>query len=333
MIEVAYLLWDKTHSIKNETVRNHVADIERTNYSMLIPRRDTDVKRGLRSMPDNFTHAVVFRSGTIIKRARKFMKAVTRLCNSKDFLVCGHIMNHKGFYPYLHPQFFVVDLRRFRQLNKSIDWSDNAHIPQASANNIHDDYTPVALYPTDHYGRATFHPRSFGSYLIHESMEEGIPVINVPHNVRNHKYFLYPNDNGDAFGQAIKDMREGKIFSLSHDGQNNHLQSVMDTVKEKAVYVFNSERTSIPNVTNVDKFFCVASGFMPLRLWSSCGTPQSSITLFDFNDVSLTFWKDALKNWDGRDFPAYLESIDVVTNQQYHFGRGSSTTRRELIKI
>ena len=93
----------------------------------------------------------------------------------------GHIMERGGYY-YLHDQCVLVNRRAWQELGRPAFGTptagpQRAAVPRRSAENVHDDYTPVFLEPTgeERDWQGAF---GYGWQAISESLRRGMPVLN-----------------------------------------------------------------------------------------------------------------------------------------------------------
>ena len=111
------------------------------------------------------------------------------LDNHDEFLVMGHIIDGKehgvgrswdsGDYYFLYPITAVVNLNVFKRLGKP-KCGQGIHdeqlwIANRDENNVHDNYTPVALYSGT--GTKKVSTKSFGWNLISESLKNYICLL------------------------------------------------------------------------------------------------------------------------------------------------------------
>ena len=132
-----------------------------------------------------------------------------------DFLVMGHIIDgvehskgsswNSGNYYFMYPITCVINLNMFKKIGSPSfgRGKDRLYLWAAhrSQENIHDNYTPLNLMPGT--GTEEVNTNMFGWNIIHESLKNNIPVLNLPVKLRQQKTFVYPDVNPEKFAKVV----------------------------------------------------------------------------------------------------------------------------------
>jgi organic radical activating enzyme len=262
---------------------------------------------------------------TIIAQAfRNYLKKLDK----NKFLVMGHIIDGKehsvgrswnsGSYYFLYPITVVINLNLYKEYGCPDVGQGKVRkhlwIANRSEKNVHDNYTPLYLNPSD--GTTEENTKSFGWNLIHESLKNGKPVLNLPMELRNKTIFTYPEDKPKKFMKAID-----QVWDMPVLDQDNQKKWLLETLAYKwgvaasfngnitgTVFLFNTEHAiSDPeafkfyNWGSMDCFAGPASGFkdfvLAYKKYKTYDHPIKFIH-FDMNWETINLKKHMLL-WDG----------------------------------
>lgn len=319
---IGYAIWDQTSLISNRFLRQYIRDtffeINLDFGSIMI---DHDLERIIeQAVATGFTHLVVFRSGHTARAPTKLRQSIEEFCQ-QDFVIAGHIIHHVNTYPFLHPQMFILNVDRYKTVGcPMIGFHEDSdllelHKPARSPKNIHDDYTPVWLKPTGEI-QATMR-RDFGWNIIHESLQVGIPVLNLPNDVRWSKRYLYPDDRPHQFADCLQKLSRDELTVIPmkiNPNQMSYMTELLNPGNACATFLFNTEMmlNHMP-ITEAKRILGLAAGFKLFLLWQKLGC-SAEVVYFDHNHESLKKWKDIVHNWSGRDFPAFCKDRGYKDN-------------------
>jgi len=240
---------------------------------------------------------------------------------AKDpWLVAGHILDFNDEWYWLHPQFFVVNIRQWKALGRpdfgmfngaktTIDLPNSTR----SSENVHDGYTPLWLKPQPGQTNMTVRLK-YGWNMIKASLEAGLQIINIPDLIRKLKGNTYIEDRRfDRFLECIymsaaelDELPQGEIDS----GQLKYAKHAVDryVCYGEGIYVNNNE--AIIDAVGmkhpmVDHLICVAAGFKPNFILHTCGFHDDTrISWMDISQNALDFKRWLAENWDGTDLDA-----------------------------
>lgn len=252
---------------------------------------------------------------------------------AESWLIAGHILDQPPAWYWLHPQFFIINLKIYQELNMPDFGFQNLGsvdivLPNClrSAENMHDDYTPAWLQPNDQKIKRNVELK-LGWNMIKTSLENGYKVVNVPPCMRQYKRNTYIED--PRFGKMIDVLLSDQIkknrldpetqFALEGD-QWRFVQYVNREANmyKHGLYLRNNEDAMSLldfRCDTIDHIISVAAGFAPNAMLIKNGFHnETMITWCDVSQHALDFKKYIADNWDGRDL--YGAWINFKSNAQ-----------------
>jgi hypothetical protein len=243
------------------------------------------------------------------------------LAKQNNYSIVGHVMDdyphNKGFY-FLHNQCMLINLKDYVEVGKpkftlgaSLSEEELPNIIRTDGN-FHDDYTPFFIKK----GTGTKIYTGFvheGWKFIKSFIEYDKVIGNFTEDIRDKKHHLYP-ENGEGLEKVLSGDVEATVWESN---QLEWLQSTdINNFKNPDVFIFNTcpdiEQLSYTKETYLDSIYCVASGFMPLKLLDMCRwDSNTTMVYFDFNQIALDFKKYLIENWDGT---KYIETVLFYKN-------------------
>lgn len=293
------------------------------------------VKESINEVLDEaLTHAVdycIVQSVGHIIRDVQFFHFIEKWIESQDFFITGHIMdknkknlnNPKGDEGYygLHKQCMLVNLKYYEKFDKpvfGIKNSGEAFLVKAErhAKDIHDDYTPLSLKPTEDTQICT--PLVDGWNFINTSLANDLTVYNFHPKIRESKQYIYPKTS---------------VADLEH--QLSWISNIVDFAP-KCVFFWNTENYSdlkyIKMPKPLKKLYAVAASFKPNMILHHFGFyDDTEVVFYDYSKPALAFKKLLLKEWDGVDYPRFLDYAQRKYKIDETGGNETQTlTRNEL---
>ena len=275
--------------------------------------------------------------GHLIK-THEFFQFIEKWIESRNFFVTGHIMDrHTGNshnpsgkeYYGLHKQCILVNLKYYKQFDKPVYGDKNISEKQTvakaerHAKDIHDDYTPYALMPTEETEICT--PFVEGWNFINKSLENGLTVYNFHPKIRGAKQYLYPSKG---------------VGVLQH--QLAWINNIITYAKD-CVFTWNTENyldlpyVKFPKYKKIKKMYSVAAAFKPNMILNTFGFDESTeVTYFDYSKQALAFKKLLIQQWDGTDYPKFLKyaidkyRVNVTGGNETQFKTDAQLWDREL---
>lgn len=137
-------------------------------------------------------YAVVIQEGIFFfdHLDNNFLKTV--MSDLEDYALVGHILDRKDRYYHLHPQQFIVNLEKWKNIG-SPDFNRRADKElstiKRSQDNFHDDHTPTWIQVDD--GFTSCEKLKFGGFVISEMLKHNQKVRPFNANERHVKKFVY----------------------------------------------------------------------------------------------------------------------------------------------
>lgn len=277
-------------------------------------------------------YCIVQSIGHIIKDA-SFFKFIERWIKEQNFFVTGHIMdkakknknNPEGLNGYygLHKQCLLVNLKYYEKFDKPVfgtKTTKEEFVIKADRHikDIHDDYTPLSLKPTEELTICT--PLVDGWNFINVSLANDLTVYNFHPKIRESKEYIYPTTSA---------------ADLEH--QLSWINNIV-SFAPKCVFFWNTENYVDLDYIKIDKpikkLYSVAASFKPNMILNRFGFSENTeIVFYDYSKPALAFKKLLVSQWDGEDYPAFLDW--AVAKYKIDETGGNDTqylTRQELWK-
>ena len=244
--------------------------------------------------------------GHIIKDAN-FFTFIEKWIEKQDFFITGHIMDKnkkninnpsgkEGYYG-LHKQCMLVNLKYYKKFDKPVfgnKSSGEEFVIKAERHikDIHDDYTPLSLKPTEELTICT--PLVDGWNFINTSLANDLTVYNFHPKIREYKQYLYPTTSA---------------AELEH--QLSWITNIVDYAQD-CVFFWNTENYSDLKYVNIekpiDKLYAVAASFKPNMILNYYNfTDDCEVVYYDYSKSALAFKKMLVTEWDGEDYPKFLD--------------------------
>ena len=168
-----------------------------------------------KALEHNVKYCIVQSVGHIIQDAT-FFKHIEKWINQQNFFVTGHIMDknkknlnnpegHEGYYG-LHKQCLLVNLDYYKKFDRPVfgdKTSKDETVTRAKRHvkDIHDDYTPLSLAPTEELTICT--PLVDGWNFINTSLANDLTVYNFHPKIRDVKQYLYPKSSAEELAKQL----------------------------------------------------------------------------------------------------------------------------------
>ena len=270
--------------------------------------------------------------GHIIMEAT-FFSLIEKWIDKQNFFVTGHIMDKntknknnpsgkEGYYG-LHKQCMLVNLDYYKKFDKPVFGDKNStetFVVKAKRHvkDIHDDYTPLSLAPTEELTICT--PLVDGWNFISTSLANDLTVYNFHPKIRDSKQYIYPSTSAEELSKQL-----------------NWIQNIVDYAPQ-CVFLWNTENYKDLKYVSlnkpVNKLYSVAASFKPNMILNHFGFHENTeVVFYDYSKPSLAFKKLLVTQWDGEDYPAFI----TWALSKYSFSETGGTeteiyTRDELWK-
>ena len=259
--------------------------------------------------------AVIVAAGTLITDLGGFIINLLKACaelEKSQAVAMGHIMdwpNEPSRLPYLHEQFAIVHLKRWEKIGApplGAQYYDPTPFTfpaySSSQENIHDDYTPMQLTAGDEKPSRQGE-RWWGTQLLAESIIQGLPVVNLPVNLRETKIYAYPEAKDQPYLQRVRD----------------RVRDILGSAKRKAFF-FNNEPPwgyDLPDF-HPQVFLTVASGTKPFALlhqYPPATDGKVWTTALQLSIIGSIWYKlNIQENWSSKFWPSRLVKTCPLPN-------------------
>ena len=267
-----------------------------------------------KALQEDKEYCIIQCVGHFIKEI-SFFELIEKWIEKRNFFITGHIIDKEtinmqskgnGYYG-LHKQCLLVNLKYYIQLNKPEYGNKNKkNVKVIKANrhikDIHDDYTPLSLNPTEETVVCT--PIVDGWNFINKSLEKGLTVYNFHPKIRESKSYAYPN-------KSLQELQE----------QLSWINQILSHAP-KCVFFWNTEKyididrnKKLLKGKPIKKLYSVAASFKPNYFLETYGfTENTEIIFYDYSKQALAFKAMMLIKWNGKDYPQFLYDIQ----DKYH---------------
>tara|TARA_B110001454_G_scaffold175782_1_gene167655 strand:+ start:602 stop:2032 length:1431 start_codon:yes stop_codon:yes gene_type:complete len=254
--------------------------------------------------------------------------------NSNQWGCAGHILDRPGQQnPQFHHQCVIINLQK---LENSIQ----CRIPlyEASAEHLHDDYTPTWIKPVAfderHYvpksgwaDRESKHSSNLFNCFLRTSLEEGLKVFNLDYNIRSNKVCIYPEDDIEwTEGQIFKEYDD---YNIIYDIEDNYSDKrpllEFKTMSTASIYVTNTEMVPWVYVNDLQIAVCPCSGLHQFKYIEPSLDVMEKVIWADYSTYAVKWVEILIQEWNGKDFHKFFESNKdrLQFDGQFVFGHGT----------
>lgn len=235
-------------------------------------------------------------------------------CTESGSPLMAHILHRPNEYPYLDAQCFLIDLSAWTKIGQpSFEPSNETVVLNnllRSEENAHDDYTPLWVGPDSTEQSIKLPTRPFGSKVVEQFAQAGYRILNFNNDIRQYKWYLYPNQNYQEVKQFFN---TGKYGTDLVPDIINRIVKERESLKDTA-YILNSEPVGHHSRVRkpIDHYVILAGGFKSALLVNKYGyNDNTQITCVDISTAGQAFQRFIREQWDG-DLNNYY---DLVFNQ------------------
>ena len=258
-----------------------------------------------KALEENVKYCIIQCIGHLIKEAH-FFNLLEKWMETHNFFITGHIMDKHnpnsaylkgdGYYG-LHKQCLLVNLDYYKKFDKPV-YGDKKSMnkellakAQRHVLDIHDDYTPLSLKPTEETVSCT--PLVDGWNFINTSLENGLTVYNFHPKIREQKQYVYPNKSAAELNYQLSWINDIISFAPT------------------CVFFWNTELYTELKYMKIDKpidkIYSVAAAFKPNFILNKFGFKDTTeVVFYDYSKQALAFKKMLLESWNGEDYPDFL---------------------------
>lgn len=283
------------------------------------------------ALGDHYDYCFIQAYGHMIRERRStdhwkggdFRTALVDWAKEHDFFVAGHIRTAENGWHGVALRCLVVNLRRYEQLGKppfGEPSSVSMELPQAVPS-IVEQRTSVLSHTA---GTVRVTPRLPGWKFIAASLSHRIPVLSLSESLRAQTLYLGSENPTGAttFARYLGNNIENYESTAGRDGLSRDQTTMLDSVKEQAqsaqrgVFLINIEPyTDVESPPDgwrgvVSTLYSVASGFKPNKILQTHGLGDDTrIVFFDYSSQALAVRREFVRQWDGDDFPDFVEYL------------------------
>ena len=240
-----------------------------------------------RATDQGYKFGLFVKSGTVFVDWNKWKEL---MANYPHQGLIAHLIWKPTQRLHLDDQCWFMDLTKFLELDLTeIDLVQP--IPIRSAVNLHDDYTPLWVKPSDQI--ETFQTDQFGQGLIARQLNRGCIISNWNNQARDLKFFCYPDLD---VGQQVQD----KFSDYLHLSQTQ-------------LWIFNNESI---RPSNVQKLVTPGSGLFWILSMIQPDTKQ--IQLIDISLIQIKFCLEVWNHWDGNNYGSFVHEF-IKQNHLTHY--------------
>lgn len=285
--------------IKNESLLESIKDYF---YENLLHNFDDD--RLLHCEIENINdtlkqvktkYAVIIQEGIFFFRHldNDFLKTV--IADINNYSLIGHVLDRKERYYQIHQQQFILNVDDWRKANCpnfNSTQSDEIVVIKRSADNFHDDYTPLWIEQTKDI---TSHNRlKFGGHVISEMLRHNFKIRPFNESERHVKKFVYYD-----IAEQVKHM-------LDYEQINPHSYYYPISTATSVKY-FKKQHTN---------YVSVANGVESLKRLIEVYKNVKTITFYDMSITALIFTELLIKNFNS-DYKKFVQDFDMIGGQQW----------------
>ena len=241
-----------------------------------------------------------------------------------DWHAMGHLLARNGRPPVFHEQVVVLNLKNidYRIMFDYVD--DNERYPafEMSEEHVHDDYTPWWIegtggstpvdYTVDEELNHMF------DYVLYALLQKGAKVVNVPHEIREEKFCVYPEDdvehtlnwltNPEFLKKSYQERYEYKYDEVPGD---KWVMYEFLNMSNEVLYITNTEgypeERLYKKAPGTNIIICPASGLNQFLFAIPHIDTLEKMIWTDFNALSIKWLQYILEHWDGNDFRGFFE--------------------------
>lgn len=241
-----------------------------------------------------------------------------------DWQVMGHILNRPGRVPVFHEQVVILNLQNIDHINYDLIDSEDYPRYTQSEEHVHDDYTPLWIKGNIADGYFNYEQRvddefnNFFDHFLYNCLEFGYLVVNVPEEVRDVKFCVYPEEdvehtlnwliNPDFHAKSYEEKSQYKFDEVPHD---KWMLYEFLNMSNEILYVTNTEDYPNEKIVSTAKdtniIICPASGLNQFLFAMPHIETLEKIIWADFNPLSIRWLKYIIDEWDGKNFRDFFE--------------------------
>ncbi len=285
----------------------------------------------------NIDYLIILASGCFVLNEDKFNEGLNEIIYN-NIKVAGHIL-HTGIWKSennlefftLHEQTIVIRkdivdlLKNINFSNSNSYQTDSWKKVSRSPENVHDDYTPLKIWPSEDQTLISMNKNSnFGVLedLLQFFMHNDIEIDNINHKIRKSKNYSYHVEKPVEFERYLHSNRQTIM-----DNQHSMVQGHFDFLSswgikrpDNVFWGFNSEYLVPILYKEYDAFVGVASGCMPwIYIAKYIFVKNATIKLIDISPTAIKFQQWFIKNYEPNKFNLWSDVIKTFIDENKEF--------------
>lgn len=310
---ILYCFVDNTHRYESAWTREVIKNISDYTISNLylkglsLVQSENEDEMLRYAAAQGYKHALVFSTGTEFLNGDSFFKNIVEL-TFKDYFIHGHILDRNEAYYELHHQCYLINIEKYKTIGMPdiggvmLGNADSFIQPERSAENIHDNYTPLWIKKGSSLKQ--YKHKLHGWNIVNQGVENGYEIVAWKEDVRQHKIYYYP-ENTKLFNENIK-----LIYK-----KYNYCQTT---------FVHASGSENFQSLATYKQIVTPASS----DWWKQFAQQDTEIVLYDYNLQSLEYWKNNIQGYNVR----YIH-CDLLTDDLLEYIDDKSSTFVNLSNI
>lgn len=352
MKEILVSIWDtQTQFNVQESLGNLMRDAT-LNFASTLSHQETNFNKKFtyfvntdfnkiieNAINSDIDYLIILASGCFVLNEDKFNEGLNEIIFN-NIRVAGHILqtgiwkseNNTEFFT-LHEQTLVIRkdivdlLKNINFSNSNSYQTDSWRKINRSIENMHDDYTPLKIWPSNDVTTINMKKQtSFGVLedLLQYCMHNEIEINNINFTLRKSKKYSYHVERPVEFERYLHSNRQTII-----DNQQSMVQGHFDFLSswgikrpDNVFWAYNSEYlVPIPD-KEYDAFVGVASGCLPwIYVAKYIFAKNAVVKLVDISPAAIKFQQWFIKNYEPNKFNLWSDIVNsfIVENKEFDY--------------
>ena len=241
--------------------------------------------------------------------------------DNDDWHIMGHILNRPNRFPVFHEQVIIVNLKNIDRLYFGEVDGDSYPKYEQSIEHIHDDYTPLWVKGTGgffEFDNIEEEMNHMFDHMLFHCIRNGWKIVNVPENVRQVKFCVYPEDDVEHTLSWLtnhefhkKSYDEKSQYKFDHVPHDKWMLYEFLNMSNEILYVTNTEdypeEKIVKQAKDTNVIICPASGLNQFLFAMPHIDTLEKIVWADFNPMSIRWLQHIIDTWDGKNFRQFFE--------------------------
>ena len=252
--------------------------------------------------------------------------------NKSNWGCAGHILDRPGKQlPEFHHQCVIINLETITDIRK-IDVFEY----KASAEHLHDDYTPMWIKPLNDpnvkiLSRKGMPAKNFFDRVLRTSLELGLTVFNLDHNIRGNKVCVYPEDDIKwTENELFKKYTFSDLYALPENYMDKRRLLEFKIQQDSVVYITNTEMVPHITINNLQVAVCPCSGLHQFKYIEPSLDVMETVIWADYSTYAVEWMQILIHEWNGKDFHKFFEANKDRLKFDGHFMMGYGTWEKFL---